>query len=189
VDDVENARSRLELLREIDPGSPETLDAEADMARYNMEKSTSTWGQYFTSARTVNSRGYDKSVQTDQKPVFNHPEIESLYEHGLEIGHHLLEEILALPQKTLIQDLEAVLHDTICRYEFFRNEVTTKGWNDQSHNFSVHAIFLLTELKVVTHCRSSWTFCVREKSFWTFGMLTLSKIFLRNLWHSSQKTS
>ena len=78
------------------------------------------------------------------KPLFNHPEIQQLYKYSLEkIPKSVLQSILALPRPTLIQDLEHVLMDAILRYDHFQR----LDWDEEGCNFFVHALFLLTELK------------------------------------------
>ena len=146
VDDPHNAQIRLDLLREIDASAPETFDAMAGMARYNMEKAGERIKRDKATERSVESRSYNKSVQTDKKPHFNHPETEALYEYGFEISPEQIEDILALPRQSLIQDLEIVLEDTIKRFEFFRNEAEEYGWDDRKYSFSIHAAYMLAEL-------------------------------------------
>ena len=48
--------------------------------------------------------------------------MELLYQNGLRIEQEILQDILALPRKTLISDLEKVLQDSIDRYTFFRDK-------------------------------------------------------------------
>ena len=92
-------------------------------------------------------RSYDTTVQTDQAPTFHHEEIEELYKYGIEISHDVLRKILALPRETLIEDLGKVLNDSLYRFEFFKNKIKKEGWEDEEMAFSLHALFLLTELK------------------------------------------
>ena len=77
-------------------------------------------------------------------PIFNHLEINQLYQYSLEnIPKKVIENILSLPRPTLVQDLEHAFMDTAIRYEYFQE----KDWNDNKNNFFIHALFLLTELK------------------------------------------
>jgi hypothetical protein len=75
--------------------------------------------------------------------VFFHPEIEQLYENDMQIGHDTVYSILALPRQTVIADLEKVILDSITRF----HRLGEQEWDETKHNFSAHAIFLLTELK------------------------------------------
>jgi hypothetical protein len=81
--------------------------------------------------------------ENHQPPAFNHPEITSLYEYGIKIPHEKLREILALPRHTLIDDLQTVLSDAINRYGHF----STIEWEEETHTFLLHALFLLMELE------------------------------------------
>ena len=79
------------------------------------------------------------------KPLFNHQEIKQLYEYSLtNIPKNVVESILSLPRPTLIQDLEHVLCDAVLRNLYFQ---THDEWADETHNFMIHALYMLTELR------------------------------------------
>ena len=46
-------------------------------------------------------------------PNFNHPEVRAFYEHDLSIPKEIVAKILQLPRKTLIQDMEVMLMDSV----------------------------------------------------------------------------
>lgn len=79
-------------------------------------------------------------------PVFAHPEINDLYQYGLQIPHEKLKAILALPRETLVADLEKLLADAVDRYPFFLQS----GWGEEVSFFPLHAFCLLGELKAET---------------------------------------
>jgi tetratricopeptide (TPR) repeat protein len=82
---------------------------------------------------------------TTGKPLFNHHEINQLYTCGLDdIPKEVIQSILSLPRQTLIQDLEHVLLDSVLRYEHFSS---IDDWEYETHQFAIHAVYLLTELK------------------------------------------
>ena len=130
-----------------------------------------------------NYRNYDKSVQTDEPPVFNHEEIWALYRHGMRIDHGLLRSILALPRETLLADLETVLADSLRRFEFFENKLEEENdeeWGEDGLGFPLHALFLLTELRateklplILDHLRQGKDFL----DFWYSDHVT------ETLWH------
>ncbi len=93
-------------------------------------------------------RSHDESVQTTVPPTFQHPEILELYRHGMDIEHQILRDILALPRETLLQDLETVLRDSLCRFDFFSDNMDEAGdWQAEATSFPLHALLLLTELR------------------------------------------
>ncbi|CAN5315944.1 hypothetical protein BH23BAC3_BH23BAC3_35690 [soil metagenome] len=147
TENVKEAKLRLNFIGEIDPDSPETERALFEFMQYNLRKNLQRFDQEKLMERRVQSRGYREDLQTDQPPAFTHPEIEELYEHGLDIPHDLIKTIPELPRESLIADLERVLNDAICRYEYFYDEAGDEGWDEDRYNFSIHAIFLLTELR------------------------------------------
>jgi len=97
--------------------------------------------EYATSEFDDDNPWMDSPVEI---PEFNHPEIENLYYWGFDIPEEIIEDICALPRKTLIEDLEKVLIDSTNRLEhFIKNNFAI------SSEFVTHAIFLLAEIKAV----------------------------------------
>ncbi|MGF1669136.1 MAG: DUF1186 domain-containing protein [Balneolaceae bacterium] len=141
------AKLRLDFITEIDPHSLETERASFDFIRHNMQKNIERFDRERLIERRVQSRSYRKDVQTDKPPAFTYPEIEELYEYGLDIPDKIIQTILELPREPLITDLEHVLEDTVNRYEYFYDVVVDEGWDEGRYNFSIHAVLLLTELR------------------------------------------
>ncbi len=77
-------------------------------------------------------------------PIFSNPLIEELYRNDMRVDHNLVKEILSLPRETLIDDLHKVLRDSIDRFHYFSMETE---WKEDTHDFPIHALFLLTELR------------------------------------------
>jgi SEC-C motif/Protein of unknown function (DUF1186) len=98
---------------------------------------------------------------SDTMPVFTHPEIHWLYENGFEISKDKIEQLLALPRTTLIQDLHKVLDDAMARFDDFEGQ----EWDEEKMNFSVHALFLLAELRA-TESLSHALNLIRQDNEW-----------------------
>ncbi len=82
---------------------------------------------------------------SEGNPIFNHQEINQLYTYSLDnIPPEVIESILALPRQTLIKDLEHVLCDSVLRFDYFYKQ---DNWADEAHSFTIHALYLLTELR------------------------------------------
>lgn len=145
-DEPKRAQERIEIMEDIDPDDDKTIEARKSMMRYNLESARKRFEEDDKIRRRVASRTYDKSVQTDRPPVFTHPEIEKLYNSGLDIDHQILREILALPRETLVRDLETVLLDSIQRFEYYREMFDDAIWEEERQNFNLHALLLLGEL-------------------------------------------
>lgn len=152
TDQIEALVSRMEMAEEVlgklgesgrmfDNLRMRVLAKNMEKAQERMEASRALRGD-----RKI-GRGYDQSVQTDEPPVFHHEEIQQLYQYGLELDHEILRSILELPRETLVKDLENVLLDSLRRFEFFQNKVEEEGWEEEDMSFSLHALFLLTELR------------------------------------------
>ena len=145
-DEPGKAQERIEIMEQIDPDDDKTVEARQSMMRYNLESTRKRFEEDDKIRRRVASRPYDKSVQTDQPPVFTHPEIEKLYNSGLDIDHQALRGILALPRETLVRDLETVLQDSIQRFEYYCEMFDDFEWEEKRQNFNLHALLLLGEL-------------------------------------------
>lgn len=148
--DDEQAETRLDLLKEIAPDAEVTRFARNQFLFHNMEenfrKTQEIWDHDLQIERTVESRDYRISTQTDVPPKFHHQEIQHLYESGFDIDEEVFREILSLPRETLITDLKAVLEDTINRFEYFLEEAEDYGWDETKYNFNIHAVYLLAAL-------------------------------------------
>ena len=109
--------------------------------------------------------------KSDAAPVFTHPEIQWLYEHNVNIPKEKIEQILALPRPTLIEDLHKVMDDAMARFDYFYE----KDWNEEAFTFPTHALFLLAELRA-TESLSRALNLIRQDNDWVeywFGdMLT-----------------
>lgn len=76
-------------------------------------------------------------------PEFHHAEIQWLYEEALDISEKKVQTLLALPRQTLIEDLKKVIDDSCARFDDFE----TEDWDEKTHNFMMHALWLLAELQ------------------------------------------
>lgn len=83
------------------------------------------------------------SPATAEPPTFHHPEIQALYEYGMRIDRAILRNILNLPKDTLVEDLHAVVYDSINRCNWYKEN---REWNEETHEFPLHALFLLTQV-------------------------------------------
>ena len=79
----------------------------------------------------------------DLIPVFNHSEIQSLYAYGWDLPESKIKDILALPRQTVVADLEKVIEDSIVNFADYE----AIDYTDSTHTFSIHALWLLCELK------------------------------------------
>ncbi len=139
----ELAENRFEVLKGIAPTHHDTEAAEIYLFPGRMEKNFNLWKEEEASKISVRSLKPVPSSKQIKAPVFNHIEIDNLYNYGIEIPPEILKEILALPRDTVVEDLEKVLLDSIERFQYFKDA----GWEEDTHNFPLHAMCLLAELK------------------------------------------
>jgi len=142
INNQNKKKKHLDILKKIDPVVANSINIQ--LTSFKLSKNLSKW-------RKMNMAEIKPDVpeielpksENNIPPQFNHPEIENLYIYGSRIPMEILREIISLPRKTLIQDLETVLNDAVDRFNYFYN----LDYNDTTHTFPVHAVYILTEIK------------------------------------------
>ncbi len=146
IDDIEQAEIRHDIMQKLAPDSADTEFASSQILAATMKASQARFEEEQKTRISVITKSQEiKNLKN--APNFNHKEIKWLYNHGLYIGEEKLNKILSLPKDTLINDLELVLLDSIARYGYFKSLFEENGWEEESMNFLVHAIYLLGELQ------------------------------------------
>jgi hypothetical protein len=164
VDNIELAENRYNMLREIAPDDDELEKYALAIGLKRMEKGMSNW--QLEQKRKIKPKVF-KTVEKNNDsaaPVFNHQEIEYLYQYDLRISHQKLREILALPRESVIADLERVLYDAEKRYGYFYN----LDYSTETHSFVIHALFLLKELSAKKSLSKILSFIEFEYEFTDF---------------------
>ena len=88
-----------------------------------------------------------KATITAGMPNFKHTEVEILYATGLDIDSKVLDKIMLLPRKTLVEDLEKVLLDSINRYDLFVEAEKKEVLTEEDITFPIHALIILAEIR------------------------------------------
>lgn len=142
--DFATAEAFIEQMKEIDADDFEVENAEEILFMEILGQMAS-----FRDEEAENSINVEVPQQRItskiEKPTFNHPEIEILYHHDINIPIDELEQLLLLPRTTLIEDLVKVINDGIERFSYFENQED----NDEESFFVFHAINLLAELNAI----------------------------------------
>lgn len=146
-ENMETAEALLDDLINIDPESTDTQTVQTNIWKKNMELSMKRQEEESRNKIKVENNAELSKEIISEAPVFNHVEINWLYESGLYIGDEKLKTIISLPRKTVIADLELVLKDSITRFAYFNEKCEKDGWKEEAFNFVIHAIFLLGELE------------------------------------------
>jgi hypothetical protein len=142
------AESRYEILEEIAPGHPDTVEIFPYIMKARLEAAQRQMEDENKTRISIKNTTNNKVIQRETKPDFINKEIDWLYENGLRIEKEKLKIILSLPYNTLVSDLTLILKDTIFRYEYFKR-LTAKSEQRQENlmSFPIHAIYLLGELR------------------------------------------
>ncbi len=145
IENLELAENRLKILKKIAPDHYDTEDAEAYLFSLRMKKIKDQWTEERKQAIIPQIKKIPQPLEKQVTPAFNHVEISLLYKYGLDIPHEKLQKIIELPPKTLASDLEKMLQDAVDRFDYFKRI----GWEEKSHSFILHALFLLKEINAV----------------------------------------
>ncbi len=141
IKDLKLAENRFEFYKSIDEENPRIEELENQMINFRFLNRMEIKEELEEQFCIPNGKEVPFSKKTDA-PIFQHSEVNRLYELGCKNSVPELLALLQLPKESLIQDLELVLQDAIDRYHYF-NQV---DWSMKSHSFLHHAVFLLAEL-------------------------------------------
>lgn len=147
IGNMDKAEAEFKYLSEIARDEDTTEEVENYLMLKRLEHATVRMQEEERKKIKVKTNPQQKGSSNTEPPTFTHPEILQLYNSGLYISKETIDEILALPKKTLIQDLHLVLQDSIDRLPYFQSQINDTGWDEQTMNFAVHAIYLLGELE------------------------------------------
>ncbi|MDZ7774431.1 MAG: DUF1186 domain-containing protein [Bacteroidales bacterium] len=142
----EATKSRVKILKELDPENPLVLSFEDTLSILGIGDDNAP----FESDKLYPKpefKSYDKSIQTEESPTFQNEIIYKLYEAGFDIAQGIFIEIMKLPRESVIPDLQKVLRDSVCRYEYFRFQEEKGDVDESALCFPIHATFLLGEMK------------------------------------------
>lgn len=134
---MEEALNRAELLEELDTNGND-YNFVADFIN-NIQKQ----GHY----PVIQSKGYDKHRQIDTPPKFKNASVHNLYKYEVDIPAKVIRQILKADRVSIIADLEAVIEDTIVRYEYYADRLDNGDIDLHETFMAVHAIALLGELR------------------------------------------
>jgi len=143
IKDLKAAEIRLDVLKKLEDPLIEIEPLQMQVMALRLEKTAERWEREHKESRSVKVVAKKVVEPTTEKPVFTHPQVEHLYCNGMGISSDIITEILSLPRETLIPDLHKVIYDSMARFDYFSN----KDWDNNSNEFLLHALFLLTELK------------------------------------------
>jgi tetratricopeptide (TPR) repeat protein len=176
TDRIDLAEEKYNQLIEIDPDT----DAYDELGKYltmkKFQRGVNRWTEENKNILKPKILNISKANNNAIAPVFEHPEIEFLYQFDLSISHQILGDILALPRQSLISDLEKVLDDAVNRYGWFCN----LDYSSDSHSIVIHALHLLRELKACESLPKILSFLEYDFKFLDFW---LGDHITDSLWH------
>lgn len=166
IENQELAENRLKILKEIDPDSENTMQAESYLFLLRLKNAGKRWEAAAKQRITPNVNKVIPKSSENAPPVFNYPEITNLYNNGLRIPQSLLREIIELRRPTLIEDLERVINDSIFRYDYFKGI----EFSEETHSFVLHALLLLKEIDATESLPIIFSFLSLDEKFLNFWL-------------------
>jgi len=166
IDDQNLAEKKLRELKNLAPDHLGTGEAEEYLFKLRMKNAADFLVKERELAISPKTLKLLPKQNKTKAPQFNHPEIQNLYNFGLHIPHEKLHEILALPRTSLIEDLENLLLDAVNRYNYFED----LGWDEETHSFVLHSLFLLKELKACESLPRIFSFLEYDYDFLDFWL-------------------
>lgn len=133
TNDFEQAKTRIELMKEVDPDAEEIEQAQYEYAfKLGMM-------QLKQKSTLKNKPGVVGTVYPESRPNFNYDITLELYDYGFDIPESLWKQFLTLDRAKVIEDLENIIKNSIQNHkqgqEYFNDEAP------------LHAIFILGELE------------------------------------------
>jgi len=145
INDLEQAKIRLDILKELASDSKELEIAEN---HFNMAIMNSSLDQMIENREDIIEVKVAKTPLSNhiKPPDFTHSEIHLLYANDFNIDKEIIDVILNLPRRSLIDDLNKVLEDSIIRYNYFKSKADDGNSDDKTDSFLIHALFILSEI-------------------------------------------
>jgi hypothetical protein len=165
---VEEARNRLAIMQEVAPDSEITLEAMANLAPTNFASFVERMQR--EEEQSLRVKSYPKRIEKPDAgpPNFHHREIQEMYEEGEKgVSREKLGAVSSLPRETAIEDLEAVIRDSLWRFDHHQ----TKGSWKNTLPFTYLAIHLLGDLEAYDSLPLIFDFLRQEEAFHDFWML------------------
>ena len=170
-EDALEAQRHLSYIEHFYPDSPAINDMEIRLKSLRLFKMSEAF-QNEINVKVVPQR----VAPTKLAPVFNHPEVEIFYRTSYNINRDTLRQIIALPRKTLVEDMEKMLMDCMARHKYF----SSMEWEEDIHSFPIHALYVLSSLRAHEALDALFALMRQTEKFYEFW---LGDVPTEEFWH------
>jgi hypothetical protein len=171
IKDFGSAQNKLKELNQID----EKFDSYSDLKDLMYYEKMKYKEELLLANRKKANRfesNHSKNTKKIYEPtIYHHPVIGQLINLGFNLPDNMIEEILGLPRKTLIEDLEKIFGDIENRYYY--------GKPLQNNNFTLHALYFLGAIQANESVPAIITFLQNSDAFLYYN---LGEHRTENLW-------
>ncbi len=165
-EDLNSAMDRMAILRQYGPNETQTNQASKLMMSLVMKGMTEKFEEEERLRIKPQKIMKVEMNASQEEPQFNYPNINQLYQYGLNIDIQIIEQILELPRETLIKDLESILIDAVNRYSYFVDNEEL----DESLFLVIHVLSLLKEIGATESLPRIFEFLSYEYDFIDFWL-------------------
>jgi tetratricopeptide (TPR) repeat protein len=141
IGDIEQAKIRLEIMEKLAPESEDFQIASDQLNINTLHHRLKGTGE--NSPLNVVRNAFSKINALVKRPKFHFEIINELFEYGHDIPQGLVDEIMELPRKELIEDLEAIIKFSVENFE----EISSYPTEEKRTFYVSHAIYLLADLE------------------------------------------
>ncbi len=184
IGEIEEAEKRFEILTDLYPDYPniELIEQFLFIKRIDANRNRFINTEEIITVETKNVNSPDTATTA---PDFHHPEIQWLYEEDIFIDGEKLAQLLQLPRKTLIKDLENVLLDSIQRFHYYEELIyEAEVTSEENSTFPMHAFFLLGELRAKESAEVIWEAMRQHNDYYD---LFFGDVYLECMWEPLYK--
>ncbi len=148
IGDLATAEEKLKIMQAVDKKGDLTQRAELEIEQHKINSRLENLFKSDDEPFTVQTKEQAETQKTE-KPVFENPDFEEIYDWDLFVEKEDYNKILNLERTSLIRDLDLLLKDSYERYSYF--VMSREGDLDDPYigmyNFATHALVLLSELE------------------------------------------
>jgi len=146
IEEWEQAERRLEIMKKIDPDDPTIETINEKLTAKILMASIKRMQAEMLNEISVDTYPKVEYPPTKEPPVLQHELLRAFYTHVTEdFPTEWMDQIMALPRATLIQDLELIIEDASRRYDWFY--ANYEEFDFSAQEFPVHALYFLAALE------------------------------------------
>ena len=182
INDTENAWEIVDKIEAYCPNFEAIVEkCKKTINKFNLNRKNDSLNKKKTGL--FNLSFLKKHKDSSPLPTFENKIVETLYKFDFTLPKEVLEEILALPEESLVRDMKLIIADSVERYDYLNSPDNLSVIQTQ---FLTHAIFILTEKGSADALQTILTILRKDEDFTNFY---LGDVLTDLLWIAIYKLS